>query len=149
MKNKDDSSRISPQIGEFYYDIEDLDNLKRVLLQKKAASFYNLGKFYLINDRIRFEPDINLRNNIWVWGYHNMEVSEREKTSIFNILTSGKKIILDGFGKVYIWFQPSFERWNDFRGTEFIPPKPFLKFQVDQNFLADCISSDYATHSFK
>ena len=132
-----------------YYDIADLDNLKRVLLKKKAAVFKDLGKFRLINDRIRFEADLNLRNQLWNWGYHNMKIEEDKKTDILAVLISGKNIVLDGFGEVYIYFQPAFERWHDFHGTEFIPPKPFLKFQVDQNFLADCISSDYATRSFK
>ena len=118
-----------------YYDIEDLDNLRRVLLKRKTAKFDNLGKFSLYDNRIRFDADINLRNQIWIWGYHNMKVEEDKKTKIIDDLISGKKIILDGFGYVYVWFQAGFSRWHDFHGTEFVPPKPFLRFQVDPNFL--------------
>ena len=118
-----------------YYDIEDLDRLKQVLTSKRTAVFNELGKFSLVNNRIRYEADKELKDMIWIWGYHNMKVQEDRKTRIFHELASGKNIVLDGFGEVYIGFNPAFERWHDFHGTEFVPPKPFLRFQVDVNFI--------------
>ena len=118
-----------------YYDIEDLDHLKRVLASKRTAVFTNLGKFSLVDNRIRFDADKELKDMIWIWGYHNMRVQEDRKTRIFKELAAGKNIVLDGFGEIYIGFNPAFERWHDFHGTEFVPPKPFLKFQVSSDFL--------------
>lgn len=120
-----------------YYDIPDLDHLKRTLVSKKAAIFDNLGKFRYVDNRIRYDADKELKDMIWVWGYHNMKVQEDRKTRIFHELASGKNIVLDGFGEVYIGFNPAFERWHDFHGTEFVPPKPFLRFQVDLDFIED------------
>ena len=129
--------RYSLKRKKAYYDIEDLDHLKRVLLKKKAAVFDNLGKFRYIDHRIRFEADVNLRSQIWTWGYHNMKIDKDKRTDILEVLLSGKNIVLDGFGEVYIGFNPGFSRWHDFHGTEFVPPKPFLRFQVDLNFIDD------------
>ena len=128
-------NRIKSQESKSYYDIPDLDHLKRVLTSKRIAVFADLGKFSLIDNRIRFEADKELKDMIWIWGYHNMKVQEDRKTRIFKELAAGKNIILDGFGEIYIGFNPSFERWHDFHGTEFVPPKPFLKFQVSLDFL--------------
>ena len=128
--------RIKPATNkESYYDIPDLDHLKRVLLNRKTAVFDDLGKFSLYDNRIRFDADINLRNQIWNWGYHNMQIEEDKRTKIIDDLVSGKKIVLDGFGYVYIWFQQAYEKFHHWHGTEFVPPKPFLRFQVDLDFI--------------
>ena len=121
-----------------YYDIANLAHLKRTLLDKKAAVFENLGKFRLIEGRVHFEANIKLRNLIWNHLYHNLK-GEEPKTSVANDLLSGKIIILDGFGKVYIWFQEGFYRWHDFHGQEYVPPKPFLRFQIDTDFIEDLL----------
>ena len=127
--------RYSLKRTKAYYDIEDLDHLKRVLLSRKAAVFDDLGKFRYIDNRIRYEADTNLRTQIWTWGYHNMNIDDDKRTDILDVLLSGKNIVLDGFGEVYIGFNPGFSRWHDFHGTEFVPPKPFLRFQVDVDFI--------------
>ena len=123
-----------------------IKHLRSVLSSGKKANFDGLGKFsrqinYYVNGKenhyIKFEPDPDLKELIYDVLYYGLLSDRRKdvKTDIEKALTSGKRINLENFGEVYIYWTPGYTKLDDFRGHRKVHPKPIIKFVKNKEFM--------------
>ena len=131
-----------PRHKEVIYDIEDLDQLKRVLLSKKKAVFDGLGKFYLqrykekgkVKYEVMFKGESDLKDALWDIHYNKKDHKKEKYPDLTNQLIELKTIVFPGFGRLYIYLQNEYKKWHDFHGWVNVPTKPFLRFLTDWEF---------------
>ena len=131
-----------PRDKEVIYDIEDLDQLKRVLLSGKKAVFDGLGKFYLekytykgkAKYQVTFKGESELKDALWDIHYNKVAHKKEKYSDLTNQLIELKTIVFSGFGRLYIYLQESYKKWHDFHGWVNVPTKPFLRFLSDWEF---------------